>query len=570
MTSGSPETVRDDAPPELQPAVAAAAVGPVLDQALATVDAWVSRLPHGAPWLIYKQVLLPDPRSDLLTAVLLTCHGARVSVAGATGLVYDEATQGPLYRALLERLAVERPHLDPEPITEVLAAKAFVPRALTALEGDLEDLAREGGHAFDLVVSDGLLTHTASPLQVVGSLSRVTALGGVGVHRVTFGDPSRPDGPLDHLTESAHEFEARRLATHGHCGSRWRPSGLAQLIESRGFAVLSFDETQSASDSYLDDLLTRLHADHADLDRHTLRPLAGCFLMRRRATVCTEFPLEDDHPQTLAHSACRYAVAEGWVRGRSVLDVGCGAGLGTRRLLAAGAERVVGLDRRPEALALARAADPRGPEADGLYLEHDLEHPLPFPDESADVAVALEVLEHVDAQGRLLDELHRVLRPDGVAFVSVPHAGFEAFWNDQAGESNRYHVRVPELEEFLRLLTPFAEVKVFGQVDVVASVVLPLGAADGQVSQAELEVDAARELSERGTVTVIARCHKGHAPARAEPAPKAFAFGNHQESYGGLLDRNRSLAREAEEFLHGRFAAENALRWRELADREGA
>jgi len=48
---------------------------------------------------------------------------------------------------------------------------------------------------------------------------------------------------------------------------------------------------------------------------------------------------------------------------------------------------------------------------------------LPFPDESFDRALCLDVLEHVahEEQPRALAELHRVLRPDGELFVSVPN-----------------------------------------------------------------------------------------------------------------------------------------------------
>ena len=45
---------------------------------------------------------------------------------------------------------------------------------------------------------------------------------------------------------------------------------------------------------------------------------------------------------------------------------------------------------------------------------------LPFAPSSFDVAVCFDVVEQVEQGGRLLDELHRVLREDGVLLISFP------------------------------------------------------------------------------------------------------------------------------------------------------
>jgi predicted SAM-dependent methyltransferase len=55
----------------------------------------------------------------------------------------------------------------------------------------------------------------------------------------------------------------------------------------------------------------------------------------------------------------------------------------------------------------------------------DLRRPLPFPSQSVAVAYTSHTLEHLfpnDAL-KLLKELHRVLRPDGIARVAVPDVG---------------------------------------------------------------------------------------------------------------------------------------------------
>jgi SAM-dependent methyltransferase len=99
--------------------------------------------------------------------------------------------------------------------------------------------------------------------------------------------------------------------------------------------------------------------------------------------------------------------------GRRVADLGCRYGALTRAYVEG--NDVVGVDVDREALAAAAAL---GIET----LWADLDEPLPFDDESFDVAVCGEVLEHLRFPDRLLDEARRVLRPGGVLVGSVPNS----------------------------------------------------------------------------------------------------------------------------------------------------
>jgi ubiquinone/menaquinone biosynthesis C-methylase UbiE len=99
----------------------------------------------------------------------------------------------------------------------------------------------------------------------------------------------------------------------------------------------------------------------------------------------------------------------------TVLDVGCGTGVLTRRLARLPAvETVIGVDPAPALLERARdlAADVPNvtfQEADGCS--------LPFGDEAFDVVVFDSTLSHVPAPGHALAEAHRVLRPFGSVAV---------------------------------------------------------------------------------------------------------------------------------------------------------
>lgn len=116
-----------------------------------------------------------------------------------------------------------------------------------------------------------------------------------------------------------------------------------------------------------------------------------------------------------AEHQARYRLVLPFVRGKRVLDAGCGTGWGTKLLAAAGAQSVVGVDISAEAIEDSRR---RTPEAS--FVEGDLQA-LPFEDGSFDVVVCFEALEHTHDVDLTLDHLVRVLAADGVLFVSSPN-----------------------------------------------------------------------------------------------------------------------------------------------------
>ena len=92
------------------------------------------------------------------------------------------------------------------------------------------------------------------------------------------------------------------------------------------------------------------------------------------------------------------------VRGRDVLEVGCGTGLILEKLSKI-ARRAEGVDLSPGMLALAKER--------GLDVREGSATELPFDDASFDVAVSFKVLAHVPEIERALAEMARVCRPGG-------------------------------------------------------------------------------------------------------------------------------------------------------------
>jgi ubiquinone/menaquinone biosynthesis C-methylase UbiE len=102
----------------------------------------------------------------------------------------------------------------------------------------------------------------------------------------------------------------------------------------------------------------------------------------------------------------------------SVLEVGCGAGsflIAARRKV----EQVVGVDMAMRWLVLAKK------QLAELKLDLPLvccyAEYLPFKDNSFDLIVAEDVLEHVQQQDRMLRESHRVMCGDGVLSLKIPN-----------------------------------------------------------------------------------------------------------------------------------------------------
>lgn len=117
----------------------------------------------------------------------------------------------------------------------------------------------------------------------------------------------------------------------------------------------------------------------------------------------------------------------GDVRGRRILDAGCGSGPLAAALSAQGAV-VTGFDSSAVMVALAR--ERLGEDAD-VHVA-DLSAPLPFADGGFDDVTASLVLHYLRDWTAPLSELRRVLRPGGRLVLSVNHPLLHKMLNPQA------------------------------------------------------------------------------------------------------------------------------------------
>jgi 2-polyprenyl-6-hydroxyphenyl methylase/3-demethylubiquinone-9 3-methyltransferase len=106
------------------------------------------------------------------------------------------------------------------------------------------------------------------------------------------------------------------------------------------------------------------------------------------------------------------------MKGKTALEIGCGDGFFSGKLIELGLT-VTGVDLSPVGIARAKEHNPSG-----TFLLADLTQPLPFPDASFDAVWCSEVLEHLFSPLYALQEMHRVLRPGGVALLTTPYHGW--------------------------------------------------------------------------------------------------------------------------------------------------
>lgn len=109
-----------------------------------------------------------------------------------------------------------------------------------------------------------------------------------------------------------------------------------------------------------------------------------------------------------------FILAQVELKGKTVLDVGCGGGILCEALRKAGAQ-VTGLDVASDAIAIAREhADHE--KLDINYVSMPIEE---FEQGSFDVITCMEMLEHVNNPELVLEHCRRLLKPGGILFLST-------------------------------------------------------------------------------------------------------------------------------------------------------
>ncbi len=158
----------------------------------------------------------------------------------------------------------------------------------------------------------------------------------------------------------------------------------------------------------------------------------------------------------------RYKAGLSLVKNKVVLDIACGSGYGTQ-LMAGNAKQVYGVDI--DATTLAYANEHFG-ATNVTYLQGD-GVAIPLDDDSVDIVVSYETIEHIDDYRTFLKEVKRVLRPKGLLLLSTP--------NDvEYAEGNHFHLHEFTYQQLKKLVGQyFPYHKDYFQTLWLSSTILP-------------------------------------------------------------------------------------------------
>lgn len=103
------------------------------------------------------------------------------------------------------------------------------------------------------------------------------------------------------------------------------------------------------------------------------------------------------------------------VRGKDILEIGCGSGYGAFLLNQLDPKSYVGLDVMEKQVELARRKYPQFE-----FLVQDATDLSQYESESKDVVIIFGVLHHIPDWRKAIDEIKRVLKPGGSLFLEEP------------------------------------------------------------------------------------------------------------------------------------------------------
>lgn len=160
----------------------------------------------------------------------------------------------------------------------------------------------------------------------------------------------------------------------------------------------------------------------------------------------------------LTESLARYNYAANYVSGKDVLDLGCGKGSGSYLLLDHGTKRLWCIDDYFKNIYVAQQRDKNG-MIKFLCMDANF---MGLHNNSFDIVVAFEVIEHLEDDKNFLQEIKRILKTQGILLLSTPNKNITS--PGRSKPYNKFHKREYQLDEIKELCSQyFTQVNVLGQ-----------------------------------------------------------------------------------------------------------
>jgi 2-polyprenyl-3-methyl-5-hydroxy-6-metoxy-1,4-benzoquinol methylase len=143
-----------------------------------------------------------------------------------------------------------------------------------------------------------------------------------------------------------------------------------------------------------------------------------------------------------------YVVAQDYVKG-NLLEVGCGEGRGVEMLMAK-SNQFTAIDKIEDALQVLRKKFPSG-----KFISMNIPPFGDLKENEYDCVVSFQVIEHIQNDSLFLKEIHRVLKPGGIALLTTPNRKLSL-------SRNPWHIReylAGELKDLASKIFASAEMK---------------------------------------------------------------------------------------------------------------
>jgi len=166
--------------------------------------------------------------------------------------------------------------------------------------------------------------------------------------------------------------------------------------------------------------------------------------------------LDKETPLMIARHFCAYKLARSFVKGKRVLDIGCGEGYGAD-FLAESAQDVLGIDYDKDVIDYAREKYHR---QNLRFSVLDIKD-LPGLDGEFDIICSFQNIEHIKDTAKLLNDITSLLSPKGIFICST--CNMKDASPNRNTPFNKFHVREYLAQEFKGLLEAhFAKVEILG------------------------------------------------------------------------------------------------------------
>ncbi|MCR4030938.1 MULTISPECIES: class I SAM-dependent methyltransferase [Flavobacterium] len=140
----------------------------------------------------------------------------------------------------------------------------------------------------------------------------------------------------------------------------------------------------------------------------------------------------------------RYAIVSDYITDKVVLDIASGEGYGSN-LMSKNASFVYGVDIDTETINKAKSKYNKG----NLEFRTGSVEKIPLDDNSVDIVVSFETLEHHDKHVEMMLEVKRVLRENGLLIISTPD---KFYYSDERNFKNMFHVKELYKKDFKELI----------------------------------------------------------------------------------------------------------------------